>query len=96
MKIKISNRTEIRIARVSTIIIFLALIRTISEIFRLHYYSQSTLTYEKIKPFIVGILISSIALLIITIFSYYRKHKAIIITTVFTIITLLIIKFMFL
>ena len=51
MKNKISNRTEIRIAKVSTIIIFLALIRTISEIFRLHYYSQSILTYEKIKPF---------------------------------------------
>ena len=67
-----------KIPRIATLIIFLALIRTISEPFRLQYYSVTSLTYVQIRPFLIGGLISAIGLLAMTILSFYQRHKTII------------------
>jgi len=84
---------EIRISRVSIIVIFLAMIRCISEVFRLNYYSSISLTYENIKPFLVGALVTSIASLIMVILSFYSKHRVIIAIAILTIIVLFILKY---
>ncbi len=70
--------SEVKISRVATIIIFLALIRCIAEVFRLQYYSEQDLLFSDFKPFLLGALVTSSALLLMTILSYFGKHKLII------------------
>lgn len=96
MNIKSLFRDTSKISKLATIIIFLALIRSIIEPFRLQYYSETILTYEEIKPFLIGSLVASIGLLAMTILSYFGKHKVIIGTCIFTIITLLVVKRLYL
>ena len=81
-----------KISKTATVVIFLALIRCVSEPFRLQYYSTTSLTLDEIKPFLIGALITSISLLTMTIFSFYGKHKIVIAICVLTIIILLIVK----
>ncbi len=82
-KKKLNN--EIKISRVAIVIVFLALIRCISEIFRLKYYSSTGLTYEIIKPFLIGALVTSVTTLIMVILSFYSKYKIVIAIAVSTI-----------
>jgi hypothetical protein len=96
MSRKILLKDTKKIAKISTIIIFLALIRCISETFRLHYYAPATLTFEEIKPFLMGALLTSIALLAMNILFYFGKYKMIIATCILTIIALLILKYIYL
>jgi len=81
-----------KISKFATIIIFLALIRSISEPFRLQYYSETMLTYDEIKPFLIGSLVAATGLLVMTILFYFGRHKIIIATCFLTIILLLIVK----
>lgn len=81
-----------KISKIATIIIFLALIRCISEPFRLQYYSTTTLTFGDIKPFLIGSLVAALGLFAMTILFYFRRHKIIIATCVLTIVILLIVK----
>src|SRR5690349_439701 len=81
-----------RISKICTLIIFLALIRCICEPFRLQYYSSTELTFDTIKPFLMGSLVATLGLLVMTILFYYSKHKAIIATCLLTITALVIVK----
>lgn len=81
-----------KISKIATVIIFLALIRSISEPFRLQYYSKTLLTYDAIKPFLIGSLVAAIGLLAMTILFYFDKHKIILVTCMLTIILMLIVK----
>lgn len=92
MVIKTLLRDTSKIAKIATIIIFLALIRSISEPFRLQYYSKTILTYDEIKPFLIGSLTAAIGLLAMTILFYFGRHKIIIATCILTIIILLFVK----
>lgn len=92
MNMQITSKRTDKIARIATIIIYLALIRCISEVFRLNYYSETAITFKEIQPFIVGALISAVALLLMTLFSFWAKPKAIIIISILTIILLLVTK----
>jgi len=47
----ISLKNKIKLARISIVIIFLALIRTLSEPFRLRHYSSIPLNYDTLKPY---------------------------------------------
>jgi hypothetical protein len=86
------RKNEKKISRASIVIIFLALIRMLSEVFRMRYYSLIPLTYDQIKPFILGALVSAIALLLMTLSSFWSKHKIITIIAILVIILLLAIK----
>jgi hypothetical protein len=92
MDIKTLLRDTSRIAKFATIIIFAALIRSISEPFRLQYYSKTILTYDEIKPFLIGSLIATFGLLAMTILFYFGKYKIIIVTCFLIIIILLLVK----
>ncbi|MFZ1676487.1 MAG: hypothetical protein WBP41_03660 [Saprospiraceae bacterium] len=89
-------RNEKRISRLATIIILIALVRTISEPFRLQYYSSSTLGFGDVKPFLLGGLVISIGLLAMTVFSFYNKYKIITILAILVIIAMLVIKYKYL
>jgi len=92
MSIKTLLRDTRSVSKISTFIIFLALIRCISEPFRLQYYSATILTFTEIKPFLIGSLVSASGLLIITILSYFERYKLIIATCLLIISILIIIK----
>ena len=92
MNINTLFRDTNKISKIVTVIIFLALIRSISEPFRLQHYSKTMLTYDEIKPFLIGSLVAATGLLIMTILSYFGKHKIVIATFFLTIILLLIVK----
>lgn len=92
MNIKTFFRDTRNISKVTTVIIFLALIRSISEPLRLQYFSKTTLTYDDIKPFLIGSLIASTGLLVMTISFYFSRHKLVIATCILVIISLLIVK----
>ena len=96
MDIKTLFKDNSKISKIATVIIFLALIRCISEPFRLQYYAVSTLTFEEVKPFLLGALVTAIALLIMTILFYNGKNKLIIAISILTIVLLLIIKQLYL
>ena len=81
-----------KISVIAIVIIFLALIRCVCEPFRLQYYSAKALSFTDIKPFLIGALVASLALLLMTILSFFRKYKIITATCILTIIVLLIIK----
>jgi hypothetical protein len=85
-------KSNIRLARISTVIVFLALIRTLSEPFRLHHYSSIPLSYEMLKPYITGALIASIALFAMIVFSFFSKHTIVFIIAVLAILAMFIIK----
>jgi len=86
---------ETKISRIAMIVIFLALIRLISECLRLEFVSQDTITFEVLKPYLLGALACSIACLAMSIFSFYSKFKVVICVAVFTIIILVILKIRF-
>src|SRR4051794_35565406 len=92
MTIKTLFKDTSKISKIATISIFLALIRCISEPFRLQYYSAATLTFSDIKPFLVGSLVAASGLFVMTILFYFGKHKIIIGTCILTIVILLIVK----
>jgi len=81
-----------KIGIIAIVIIFLALIRCVSEPFRLQYYSTKALTFVDIKPFLMGSLVTSLALLIMTLLSFAGRYKLIITICILTVVVLFIIK----
>ncbi len=79
-------RHESIVARVSIVIIFLALIRTILEPIIHH------LPCDKMLPLLICALITSISCLVLTILSFFSKSKSIVMISLLTIITLVILK----
>ena len=77
---------ESAIARVSIVVIFLALIRTIIEPIIRH------LSYDKTLLLLICALIISISCLVLTILSFFSKNKSIILISLLTIIILVIFK----
>jgi len=84
-----------KLSKIATFIIFLGLIRTISEPLRLQYYAKAPLTYHEIKPFLIGALVASTGLLAMTLLSYYGRHKILIATFILTILLMIMVKIMY-
>ena len=68
-------KNEEKVARAAILVVILALIRCLTEIFRLQSLSNLVLTVENVKPFILGALFSAIAVLLMTILFFYGRHK---------------------
>ena len=92
MNIRSIAKDTRKISIIAIVIIFLALIRCISEPFRLQYYSTKALTFVDIKPFLIGSLVTSLALLLMIILSFLGKYRIVNATSILTIVVLLIIK----
>jgi len=92
MNSKMLSKDAGKISKIATIIIFLALIRCIAEPFRLQYYSTALLSFYDVKPFLIGSLVAALGLFAMTILFYFGKHKIMIGVCVLTIVTLLVVK----
>lgn len=89
------RKNEFKIALVATTIIFLALVRTVAEPFRLQYYSSEGLNYDMLKPLLVGSLVAATALFMMAILSFYKKYTGINIVSLLAIFLLLLVKGIF-
>ena len=88
-------KNEVKVARISMLIVFLALIRTVAEPLRLEHNSASALQYQQVKPFIVGGLVAAVSLVIMTLLSFSSKFKLIIALSIITVIALVVVKGMY-
>ncbi|HVI48996.1 MAG TPA: hypothetical protein VM802_29285 [Chitinophaga sp.] len=86
------SRNELKFARGATIILFIALIRTLAEYFKLEHELKGALTLEQVKPLVIGSLVAAGYCLIMVVFSFYRKHIVMIIVFVIAMISLMIVK----
>ncbi|MCD6069005.1 MAG: hypothetical protein K0S33_3831 [Bacteroidetes bacterium] len=84
-------KNVVKISRIATLTVFLALIRCIAECFRLQYYTAAV-TFGDLKPFLTGALVCAVALLVITLLSFYLKPKPIILLSLLTVFCLLVVK----
>ena len=86
-------KKEEKVAKTSIIVILLALIRCLAEIFRLQSISTTALTVENVKPFILGSLLTAVSVLLMIVLFFYKKYKFIIVTAIVTIILLITLKY---
>ena len=96
MSFNFSLKDTSNISKTAIIVIFLALIRCISEPFRLQFYAPTSLTFDDIKAFLIGALISAGAMFAMTVLFYFGKHRIVIATGILTILILLIVKMIYL
>jgi len=83
---------QVKISRISFVIVFVALIRLLSECFRLNYLAKEPATFTTLEPYLVGALICAVTCLAMTVFSFYVKSTIVIGIAIFTIIVLVFIK----
>lgn len=88
-------KSPVKISRISTLIILLALIRTLAEPLRLYAYDNN-LSFGGIRPFLFAALLCATGLFAMIIFSYYKKYRAITFSAVLIIIGMLLIKLLYL
>lgn len=86
------TKKELRISRISILIIFLALLRTIAEPLRMQYYSASPLPFTDVRPFLWASLACALGLLGMVVCSFFGKSRIVILTGVITIALLVAIK----
>jgi hypothetical protein len=86
-----SLESSVRIARILIVVIFLALIRTIAEMFHL-LNERSAFTYQQMRMCISGALAAAIGLSIMVLLSFWRKHLIIVFSGVVTLLLLVLIK----
>ncbi len=58
---------------IAFVILFLALIRFISECFRFDYLAKDPVTFEILRPYLIGALVCSISCLAIAIFCWPKS-----------------------
>jgi hypothetical protein len=88
-------KNKFKISKIATIIIFISTVRIISEPIRQQYYAETSLTVEQIQPYLFAALLTTNGLFVMTILSYYGRHKMIIALAVLILIALVIIKYNF-
>jgi hypothetical protein len=83
------NRNELKISRIVTAILFLALIRSIIEPL------IQSMPWTELHRLTIGCLIAAIACLVVTFLGFYSKYKAAIVTGIVAIIALVVFKSVF-
>jgi hypothetical protein len=87
------KENEIKISRIAIIIIFLALIRCIVEIFRLEHYAGEELSYREIKPFIASALVGAIGLFLMVGLYFLARYKVIPMIAATIVVLLVVLKY---
>jgi len=83
-------------ARAASIIIFLALIRTVAEPFRLQNESVGDITFTRLQPYLLAALVTASGLLAMTLLYYYSKYRLVIFLAILLIGVMLYIRFRYL
>lgn len=62
-------------AKISLLIVFLALIRSIGEFFRLRYVHGTALTIEMVRPFMAAAMVCAVSLMFMNVLFFYSKFR---------------------
>lgn len=89
-------KNKVKIARISIIIIFLALVRCIAEPFRLQAIANEPIYFDEVKAFIIGALLCAIGLICMNLMLFYSKYRSIPFIAFLIITGLLLIKMLYL
>ncbi len=84
--------TKERLAKLGIIVQFLALVRTLSEFFRLKYVSRTAFTIAMGEPFVVGALIAAVTCWVAVMFFFFRRYTVSVAISTGAILTLLAYK----
>jgi hypothetical protein len=80
----VSRPSKLRLAQVSIGVLLLVIIRSLSEVLRLHYLHGEALVVGQVTPYVVGALLATVALALTVVCffaSLYRAATAIAATT---------------
>ncbi len=87
------KKRELLTSQIAIIILLLALIRTIGELFRLQYYSSTPLLFADIKPFAIAAMMTSISLLLMLLLYFFSRYVLVTSIAIMTIMGMLAIKY---
>jgi len=71
----VARISERRVAQVAISVLFLALVRALSEYYRLEYTRGSGLTLAEVAPFITGALMAALGAWAAVIAFFVEKHR---------------------
>ena len=86
------KRHEMKIVRAKAVIIFLALIRTLTPYYQLKTRPGNTLPAGQVEPIITGSLIAALFCLALTLLSYFGRHRVMHLVFTLAIISLALVK----
>ena len=86
------KRHEIKIARAEIIIIFLALIRTLTAYYQLKTRPGSILPAGQVEPIITGSLVAALFCLTLTLLSFFGRHRVMHVVFALAVISLVLVK----
>jgi hypothetical protein len=90
------NRHEVKIARAEVVIIFLALIRTITAFYQLKTRSGNLLPAGQVQPIVTGSLVAALFCLALTLLSFSGRRRVMHAVFALAIVSLALVKiFMF-
>lgn len=69
------KRHEVKVTRAEVVIIFLALIRTITASYQLKAHPGNTLPAGQVQPIITGSLVAAVFCLALTLLSFSSRHR---------------------
>jgi len=84
-----------RWAQIGIVVQFLALIRTLGEIFRLQSLRGAMLQISDIHPFVVGATIAAVLCLVAVVLYFARRYTAVVAVAGLTVVVLLVYKLVF-
>jgi hypothetical protein len=88
-------QNNLRWAQVGIVVQFLALIRSLGEVFRLRYLRGAALQIADIQPFVVGAAIAAVLGLVAVLLYFGRRYTAVVAVAGLTVAVLLVYKFVF-
>jgi len=86
------SRHEVKIARAEVVIIFLALIRTITSYYQLETRPGNVLPAGQVEPVITGSLVAALFCLALTLLSFSGRHRVMHAVFALAIISLILVK----
>ena len=86
------KRHEMKIARAEVVIIFLALIRTLTAYYQLKTRPGNVLPAGQVEPIITGSLIAALSCLALTLLSFSRRRRVMHAVFALAIVSLVLVK----
>jgi hypothetical protein len=86
------KKHEMKIARAEVIIVFLALIRTMTAYYQLKTWPGNVLPAGQAEPIITGSLVAALFCLVLTLLYFFGRHRVMHAVFAFAIISLVLVK----
>jgi hypothetical protein len=86
------KRHEVKITRAEVVIVFLALIRTLTSYYQLKTRAGNVLPAGQVQPIITGSLVAALFCVALTLLSYFGRYRVMHVVFALAIISLVLVK----